>query len=88
MIDIIGFIAATLTTLAFVPQAYQVYKTKKVEDLSLALFSMFSMGVFLWLIYGIMLVNVPIIVANIITLILALYILSMKILINREKKKN
>lgn len=75
----IGYIAAVLTTVAFVPQAWKVRQTRRTEDLSLALFSLFSTGVFCWLIYGIIIEDVPVIAANIVTLILALYILSWKI---------
>jgi len=79
MTDLLGFVAATLTTVAFVPQAYKVYKTKKTDDLSLSMFVMFSLGVFLWLMYGVLISSTPIICANIVTLALALYILSVKL---------
>jgi MtN3 and saliva related transmembrane protein len=79
MIEILGFAAAVFTTAAFVPQAYRVYKTKRTEDLSLSMFVMFSVGVFLWLVYGIAISSAPVIYANIVTLILALYILVVKI---------
>lgn len=79
MIQIIGFTAATLTTLAFVPQAWRVFRTKSCGDLSLWLFLIFSLGVLLWLIYGILVTDLPIILANTVTLVLALYILFMKI---------
>jgi MtN3 and saliva related transmembrane protein len=84
--DIVGYIAATLTTVAFFPQAYKIYKTHEVKDLSLALFVMFSSGVFLWLVYGVMIDNLPMIVANSVTLVLALYILYMKITIEKNSK--
>ncbi|MDY6993144.1 MAG: SemiSWEET transporter [Pseudomonadota bacterium] len=77
--DSIGFIAALLTTFSFMPQAYKVYKTQKTTDLSLGMFSLFTLGVLLWTIYGILLAAFPIILANIITFILAFYILIMKI---------
>lgn len=75
MVELIGFVAAFLTTVAFVPQVIKVYKTNKTEDLSLLTFSMFSTGVFLWLIYGLYIESYPVIIANIITFILAMYIL-------------
>lgn len=77
--DSIGFIAALLTTFSFIPQAYKVYKTQKTTDLSLGMFSLFTLGVLLWTIYGILLAAFPIILANTITFILAFYILIMKI---------
>lgn len=79
IVDSIGFLAAILTTIAFVPQAYRVYKTRKTQDLSLGMFFLFTLGVFLWFIYGIFLGALPIIVANLITFLLALYILTMKV---------
>ena len=79
MTDILGFAAAFLTTAAFVPQAMKVYKTQKTEDLSLGLFSMLFVGVFLWLIYGLMIGSNPVIAANAITLALVAYILKKKI---------
>lgn len=85
MAEYIGFLAATLTTVAFVPQAYKVYKTKSCGDLSLGLFSILSLGVFMWLIYGLMIRDMPIIFANTITFALAFYILVMKIIDLRRR---
>lgn len=79
MTDILGFAAATLTTAAFVPQAVKVYKSRKTEDLSLGLFAMLFVGVFLWLIYGLLISSAPVIAANAVTLLLVAYILWMKI---------
>jgi len=78
-ITIIGLVAATCTTFSFLPQAIQVIKSKHTKDLSLAMYSIFTMGVFLWLVYGILVKDVPLIVANIITLVFATTILLMKI---------
>ena len=77
--EIIGFIAATLTTLAFVPQVIKVHKTNSLNDISLMLYIMFCSGVFLWLIYGVMINSSPVIIANAFTLLLASYILFKKI---------
>lgn len=79
MTDIFGFAAAFLTTTAFLPQAVKVYKTKKTEDLSLGLFGLLFVGVFLWLVYGVMIDSHPVIIANAVTLILVGYILIAKI---------
>lgn len=84
MIDLIGYIAATLTTVAFIPQAYKVYKTKQTKDLSLGLFLLLSIGIFLWLIYGILIYSYPVIIANGITFIFCSYILYHKL---KEKKQ-
>lgn len=68
--EIVGFIAAILTTLAYLPQVIKTWKSKSAADLSLGLFSILTTGVFLWLVYGIMIGNAPIIASNIITLLL------------------
>ena len=86
MQELVGSIAAFLTTVAFVPQAYKVYKTNQTKDLSLFLFLIFSLGVFMWLIYGIMKEDLPIMIANSITLFLSLYILYKKISIDNSGK--
>lgn len=80
MIDILGFVAGFLTTLAFLPQVIKVIKTKKTEDISLVMYIIFTVGVALWLVYGIMLLSLPIIIANSLTLVLASIILVMKII--------
>ncbi|MCK5110593.1 MAG: SemiSWEET transporter [Arcobacteraceae bacterium] len=78
MDEIFGYLGGTLTTIAFIPQAYKVYKTKKTKDLSLAMFVIFSLGVVCWFIYGIMLNSMPMILANFFTICFALYILAVK----------
>ncbi len=76
---IVGLLAAVCTTSALVPQAFKVYKTQKTQDLSLVMYAIFSMGLLLWLIYGLLIKDIPVIAANIVTLIFSLYILWMKI---------
>ena len=78
-IEIIGLAAAALTTISFLPQAIKVWKTKSAKDLSLGMFSIFTSGVLLWLIYGILIVDIPIIAANAITLMLSGTILYFKL---------
>ncbi len=77
--SLIGFSAATLTTVSFLPQVIQVWKTKSTKDISLGMFSIFSTGVFLWLIYGILIKDWAIFVANFVTFILASIILTFKL---------
>lgn len=77
--DWLGYAAATLTTASFVPQAWLIFRTRNVSGVSLAMYSAFTLGVALWLAYGVMLNAWPIIIANIITLLLATCILVMKI---------
>lgn len=76
---IIGSLAAACTTLAFLPQAIKVIQTRHTKDLSLAMYVIFTLGVFLWLMYGLMTNDWPIIVANLVTCVLAAIILGMKI---------
>jgi MtN3 and saliva related transmembrane protein len=76
---IIGLVAAACTTFSFLPQAVKVIKTKQTKDLSLAMYAIFSTGIALWLVYGILVVDIPLIVANSITFIFAATILVMKL---------
>ncbi len=78
--EFIGFLAAFCTTIAFIPQALKVWKTRSTKDISLMMFVIFSFGVLSWLVYGLLISNLPIIVANVITLTLSIYILINKII--------
>ena len=75
----IGFIAATLTTIAFLPQVLKVWKTRSARDISLGMYCLFATGVLLWLVYGLAIGSWPITVANAITLVLAIAILAMRL---------
>jgi len=77
--DLIGFCAAFLTTASFVPQAWLTFRTRDVSGISLGMYSVFTLGVALWLVYGLSLAAWPIVVANAITLALAVSILVMKL---------
>ncbi|MCR4301496.1 MAG: SemiSWEET transporter [Sulfuricaulis sp.] len=79
LVNIVGFAAGALTTLAFVPQVIKIWKSKHARDISLGTFAIFSFGVTMWLLYGIQLGAVPIILANGMTLVLSLTILFFKI---------
>lgn len=71
----LGLMAATFTTVSFLPQAIKTIKTKHVKGLSLMTYLIFNVGLIFWLIYGLMINNLPIILANIVTLIFTLTIL-------------
>jgi MtN3 and saliva related transmembrane protein len=75
----IGALASALTTIAFVPQVWRVWKTRSTHDLSLPMYSIFTTGVALWLVYGVMIGSWPIIVGNAITVVLAGTVLAMKL---------
>ncbi len=77
--DLVGYVAATLTTLSFVPQAWLTFRTRNVSGISLGMYSAFTLGVALWLAYGLATRAWPVVVANAITLVLALAILGMKL---------
>lgn len=77
--ELIGYFSAFLTTLAFVPQAHHSWKTRDLSGVSLPMYSLFSLGVSGWLIYGVLIVSWPIIVANSITLVLACAVLCLKL---------
>ena len=77
--DIIGFFAAVLTTASFVPQVWHTFKTRDVQGISLGMYSVFTVGVAGWLLYGWLAGAWPIIIANFITLVLAAAILTMKL---------
>lgn len=80
MYEYLGFFAAFCTTLAFVPQAYRVWKTKSTKDISLSMFIIFTTGVASWLLYGLIINNFPLILANAITLALSIFILIYKLI--------
>lgn len=78
--DIVGYLAACMTTSAFIPQAWMTWKNKHAKGVSLGMYLILVGGVMLWLTYGVMLHAWPIIIANAITLMLALFILAMKLI--------
>lgn len=75
----IGFVAATLTTSAFLPQVLKIWRSRSTKDISLPMLITFILGVSLWLIYGLLVNANPIIIANVITLMLNLIILRFKL---------
>jgi MtN3 and saliva related transmembrane protein len=77
--DTIGTLAASLTTVSFVPQAWLTLRTRDVSGISLGMYSVFTLGVALWLVYGLMLGAWPVIIANALTLMLATAILAMRL---------
>ena len=74
-VEALGYVAAGFTTIAFVPQALKVYRTKSARDLSLPMFILFTIGILFWLIYGILIKSSPVIAANAVTFVLASIIL-------------
>jgi MtN3 and saliva related transmembrane protein len=77
--QILGLVAGACTTIAFLPQVLKTWKSKTAKDLSLGMFSFFCFGVLLWLIYGIMMRDIPVVIANLCTLVLASTLLFFKL---------
>jgi MtN3 and saliva related transmembrane protein len=78
-IKLLGFAAATCTTLAFAPQFLKVWKTRSTEDISLGMFLVLVLGLVLWLLYGLLSGDAPLVASNAVTLVLAGAILVMKL---------
>jgi MtN3 and saliva related transmembrane protein len=86
-VELLGFIAAFCTTAAFVPQLVRVLRLRSARDVSLPTFVMFSVGVFLWLLYGFYIGSKPVIASNGVTLVLSVSILIMKLRYGRDAKE-
>jgi len=79
LMDWVGGMAAVMTTAAFIPQVWQVWRTRHTKDISLGMYIIFTGGVLLWLVYGVLLASWPIIIANAITALLAGTVLLLKL---------
>lgn len=77
--DIIGYPAAFLTTVAFVPQAWKSWRTRDLSGISLPMYALFTLGVSLWMVYGLLINSLPVFIANVITLGLSSIVLMLKI---------
>ena len=86
-IDLFGFTAALLTTIAFLPQLYKTWQTKKAEDVSFVMLILFITGLICWIIYGLKINSIPILTANIITFIFNFSILILKINYSNSRKQ-
>jgi MtN3 and saliva related transmembrane protein len=75
----LGLVAGTLTTLSFLPQLLKAWKSRSTHDISIGMFSMLAVGVLLWLIYGLVTADIPVIAANAITLVFVALILALKL---------
>lgn len=87
LIDLVGTAAACLTTLSFLPQVWHSFKSRDVSGISLGMYSVFTLGVILWLVYGVLLSAWPVVIANVITLILSLAIVTMKLRYGRTPRR-
>lgn len=78
-IQLLGLLAGSLTTAAFLPQVLKTWKSRSAKDLSLGMFSIFCLGVAMWLVYGFAVNDIPVIAANFLTLLLASTLLFFKL---------
>ena len=88
MTEWIGFAAAAGTTLAFLPQLIRVWKTRSAEDLSLAMYLVLVIGVALWIVYGLRIGSLPVVIANVATLLLAGGVLAAKLRYRRRRSSS
>lgn len=86
-IGIIGLTAGFLTTVSFIPQIIKIAMTKQVKDLSLFTYLIMFTGVVLWLVYGLLIWEMPVIIANIVTIVLCAYVIVMKLVYDRKGKQ-
>jgi MtN3 and saliva related transmembrane protein len=87
IIEILGYISATITTIAFLPQIIKTLKTKSAKDVSMGMFVLFTVGVFLWVVYGFLTWTMPDLVANIVIFCLALTQIILKIKYDKLENK-
>lgn len=86
-IEGIGLLAATLSTISFLPQALKITKDKSAEDISLGMYLLLATALSLWLIYGLFIGSLPLILSNSCTLLLVIWILALKIHLDRQNKR-
>lgn len=86
IIDILGYVSATFTTIAFLPQIIKTIRTKSAKDVSMGMFVFFTTGVFLWIIYGVLTKTMPLIIANSVIFCLSLIQIILKIKYDKIKK--
>ncbi|MBV1788035.1 SemiSWEET transporter [Marinobacterium sp. D7] len=83
----IGMLAAACTTISFLPQVIQILRTGNVDGISLQMYSIFTFGVTMWLIYGIAIQNLPMLLANLVTLILASMVLGLTVYKRHQQRR-
>ena len=78
-VTILGLVAGTLTTLSFLPQLLKAWKSRSTHDISIGMFSLLAVGIALWIVYGVVTSDLPVIVANSVTLVFVGLILALKL---------
>ncbi|WP_428036631.1 SemiSWEET family sugar transporter [Amphritea sp.] len=87
LVSLIGTCAACMTTISFVPQVYEIVKSKNTSGISITMYATFTLGVFLWVIYGLVREDMPVLLANLVTLVLTLCVLTLTIT-SRLRQRN
>lgn len=85
-LDILGLVATVFTTSSFVPQVWKIWKSKDVSGISLPTYLIITIGLFLWLVYGILKADMPLMVANAVMVVLTAAITIMKIMYEKRVK--
>ena len=83
-VEVLGYLAACLTTMSFAPQAWLIFRTRNVDGISLGMYGAMTTGVVLWLAYGVLIRSWPLVAANVVTLSLVGAILAMKLVLGRR----
>ena len=78
-VTILGLVAGTLTTLSFLPQLLKAWKSRSTHDISIGMFSLLAVGITLWIVYGVVTSDLPVVVANSVTLVFVGLILALKL---------
>lgn len=84
MVTLLGIVAGTLTTVAFLPQLLKTWRSRSAKDISMSWLTTFTAGILLWLIYGLCIQSLPVIIANAVTLALTLIILYFKLIFTEQ----
>ena len=85
-IEVLGYCAGFLTTVSFIPQAVKIWRSRSAHDVSLPMLTLLALGLLLWAVYGFITCTVPIILANVITLILVLAVVGLKVRFDARNK--
>jgi MtN3 and saliva related transmembrane protein len=78
-VTVLGLVAGTLTTLSFLPQLLKAWKSRSTHDISIGMFSLLAVGITLWIVYGVVTSDLPVVVANSVTLVFVGLILALKL---------
>jgi MtN3 and saliva related transmembrane protein len=84
--QVVGIVAGMLTTVSFLPQVWRIWRRKSADDVSMPMFLLFTVGVAAWLVYGLLIHSMPVIAANVVTLVLAGTVIGLKVRYSRVSR--